>query len=392
MKIDKTNLAHWACLVLFGLNVLIARLLRAFREQSQTTPTVVLYGHRLNGNLQAIYRYWEVGGKKEIEMSFLTMDKTYHEALRSAGIQSILATRPAAIEMLARVDAVISDHGLHAMRFLLGAKGLHFIDVWHGIPFKGFDPDDFKVQRRYDETWVASELGRDLYVQRFGFDASKAVVTGYARTDPLVRRDADGLKLRDSLGIREGSAVILFAPTWAQDDNGRSIFPFGCDEARFMGALSSVAEAHGAVVLIRRHLNTGTATNYKSTSVIPLPASKYPDTEAILLASDILICDWSSIAFDFMLLNRPAIFLDVAPPFQKGFSLGPEYRYGEVAGNLETLIQALRSCLADPHAYWARHAQHHLASTSRVYGAMADGKATERCFVRLRDILGIPKH
>src|SRR5690606_40302310 len=60
---------------------------------------------------------------------------------------------------------------------------LRFFDVWHGIPFKGFDADDFRVQHRYDECWVASPLLRDLYIQRFGFEPQRVVATGYARTD-----------------------------------------------------------------------------------------------------------------------------------------------------------------------------------------------------------------
>ena len=97
---------------------------------------------------------------------------------------------------------------------------LAFFDVWHGIPFKGFDAEDFRVQRHYDETWVASPLLRDLYVDRFSFEPERVVPTGYARTDRLVRRD-------DDLAVR---------PAAAQEVRGVAARPVQGDAAVARGA------------------------------------------------------------------------------------------------------------------------------------------------------------
>jgi len=42
-----------------------------------------------------------------------------------------------------------------------------------------------------------------------------------------------------------------------------------------------------------------------------------------LLASDVLICDRSSIPFDHLLLDRPTLFRDLPAPSRNGFSLRP---------------------------------------------------------------------
>src|SRR3546814_20728071 len=103
---------------------------------------------------------------------------------------------------------------------------LLFFDVWHGIPFKGFDADDFRLQHRYDEIWVASDLHRDLYIEKFGFHKSQVVVTGYARTDCLVTDGTGNATIRRRLGLPPEGRLILFVPTWSQEATGPRIFPF----------------------------------------------------------------------------------------------------------------------------------------------------------------------
>src|SRR5690606_23511656 len=101
-----------------------------------------------------------------------------------------------------------------------------------------------------------------------------------------------------------------------------------------------------------------------------LPGSIYPDAESILLVSDLLICDWSSIAFDYLLLDRPTLFLDVPAPFRKGFSLGPEYRFGPVVGSLDELVEQVGIVMQDTEQYWHEYRAQHAAIRDQIYGDM----------------------
>lgn len=392
MKIDKTKPTHWLFLVLFGLNVLAAMLLRPIfhgRGKRAKHPQVVLYGHKLSGNLLAIYRQLQRAENSDIRTVFLTMDPVYHRQLQSAGERSCLAISPACIALLIRAQALISDHGLHAMQPLTRHSSITFFDVWHGIPFKGFDENDFRIQHRYKETWVASPRIRDLYINQFGFDAKQVVVTGYARTDPLVKPAETPDAIRQRLGLERtaGHKLILFAPTWKQDAKNRSLFPFGIQAQDFMNHLSSVCRQNGALLLFRAHLNASDPVSLPNDSVIPLPFAGYPDTEAVLQISDVLICDWSSIAFDFLLLDRPTLFLDVEPPFSKGFSLGPEYRFGPIIASLPDLLEQLQRSLAEPDGYWSEFGERHRTIREQVYGEYADGQAAQRGIDRLTQAL-----
>lgn len=379
MKIDRRNPLHWLYLALFAANVLAALALRRLRRPA-ARKRVVLYGHKLNGNLLALYRRLETD--PGFETVFLTLDPAYARELRARGVNRRLAILPHCATLLAGADAIVSDHGLHALGLLLGRSDVRFVDVWHGIPFKGFDADDFVVQRRYDEVWVASPMLRELYARRFGFDEYRVHVTGYARTDRLVRRQDDVDALRRSFGLGKGP-VVLFAPTWRQDDRGRSLYPFGLPEQAFLDHIQQICRPHGATVVVRAHLNSPRRTAARHDSVVSLPHADFPDTEGLLLLSDVLVCDWSSIAFDFLLLDRPTIFLDVPAPFGKGFALGPEHRFGPVVGDPETLGSRLEQAMARPESYRAEFGARHAAERAAVYGGFADGGSSERGVARL---------
>ncbi|MGH8030069.1 MAG: CDP-glycerol glycerophosphotransferase family protein [Arenimonas sp.] len=386
MKIDRGNPWHWLWLGMFTLNTLAALLLRWFGWR-RDPGSVVLYGHKLNGNLAALLAQARREADPAMTLSFLTMDPAYCRELRAAGELAVLAISPRCIPLLARAGALVTDHGLHCLSLLVRLGGLPAFDVWHGIPFKGFDADDFRVQHRYEETWLPSPRVERLYVERFGFDPARLVATGYARTDALVRGDEpqEALLARLDLTATQGKKRVLFAPTWKQDAAGRSVFPFGLAADEFFAGLDAVCARTGAVALFRSHLNSTDVATVDGGRIVAVPHADVPDTEGVLLASDVLVCDWSSIAFDWLLLERPTIFLDVPPPFAKGFSLGPEYRYGEIVDSFERLLERLEAYLRDPETYAAAHGARAAAVREEIYGPFADGRSALRCLERLRE-------
>ena len=394
MKVDKSNARHWLYLALFGLNSLIAVVVRPFRSTSRKntrTLQIILYGHRLSGNLLALHRHIHKYHGDDFRLTFLTMDPKYHQRLCHDDIRSCLATRPSAIRLLCAADAVISDHGLHSMVPLLWLSDVKFFDVWHGIPFKGFEESDFKSLHCYTETWVPSPLLAKLYEERFGFPRKNICVTGYARTDSLVIPEETDDQIRQRLRLQHvcGKKLVLFAPTWKQDATDRTLFPFGIEPEIFLRELSRLCQRHDAILAVRIHINARLTENVTSKDIEFLPFDKYPDTEAILQITGILICDWSSIAFDFLLLDRPTIFLDVPVPFAKGFTITPDFRYGEIASTLPHLMTALETSLTSEDIYWNHNKERHHTIKSRLYGDNAHGNSTRNCVERLR--LHLPK-
>jgi CDP-glycerol glycerophosphotransferase len=384
MKIDKSNFSHWLYLTLFGLVVLVSLCLRPFIYKKNEKKIIVLYGHKLNSNLKGIYDYWDSLNNSSTNIYFLTMDSVYFQELNSKGIKVLPTSKVFTSVILAKTTCIISDHGLHQLILLLKFTHIKFVDVWHGIPFKGFDDDDFKVQRKYDEVWVTSRLLKQLYTDKFGFIASIVHETGYARTDILINKGIDISAIKKSIGIKDiNKKIILFAPTWQQDENNRNIFPFNASEESFLTAIDNLSEKLSAICVFRTHLNTASPIKNNYQNIKYAPHSAFPNTEEILLTANILICDWSSIAFDYLLLDRPTIFLDIPAPFKKGFSLNENYRFGEVIKDLDSMLFSLEQYIIAPETYWKKHGEKAQKTKKDLYDENADGKTSKRCFERL---------
>jgi CDP-glycerol glycerophosphotransferase (TagB/SpsB family) len=386
VKIDKRDPEHWLTLVRLGLVTLAAIVLRPLRRR-RGRRMVLFYGHKLNGNLLALLRYLRETPGAGLEPMFLGIDAAHVAELQQAGEPAVLGTGLAGLRALARCAAIVTSHGLHSMQPLVRFSDIRFVDVWHGIPYKGFDAEDFRVQQRYDEVWVASPLHRALYLDRYGFRPEIVHAVGYARTDRLVTPAEDPALLRRRYGLPAQGKLVLFAPTWAQDAQGRSLYPFGHAEGEFLAALSDVATRCGATILMRAHQNSGAQPGSGYPNVVAVPAARFPDSEGLLLVSDVLVCDWSSIAFDYLVLDRPTLFLDVPAPFRKGFSLGPEYRFGPVVGSLGALLEWLRVALLQPAEFHVEHEESYVRVRLKVYGELCDGHACERSAARLAALL-----
>ncbi len=350
---------------------LLVMALRPFSRRP-ATPMVVMYGHQLSGNLKALYEEWQRSFTQSFSLHFLSLDPDYSAKLEQEGVNVLRCNRLRDMLALRKTTVMITDHGLHAMTPLVRFTDIKFIDVWHGIPFKGFVPDDFRLQHRYDEVWVSSPLLKKIYQEKFGFDPEQVFSLGYARADKLFRQDTPKHDLHDLLGIPATRRIVLYAPTWQQDDSGRELFPFGETQDSFIQRLAQICGAQNATLVIRSHLNAHiSATPVEN--VAHCSMKDYADSEELLLHADILLCDWSSIAFDYLALERPTIFLDVKPPFKNGFSLGPEYRFGEVVSDMEALEDALNYALLHTQACQAKYQAKQDEVSDAIYGEFQNG-------------------
>ena len=389
MKIDKFNLSHWFILARQGVYTVLATCGRYLCKRP-TKPLIVLYGHQLSGNLKALYEECQRDYTQDFDCHFLTLEPQYAQYLREANVNVLHCGDLTDMLQVGRCSAMITDHGLHAMLPFISLTNIIFIDVWHGIPFKGFVPDDFRLQHRYDEVWVSSPLLKALYQDKFGFAPERVKSLGYARTDKLFRREAPDQNFSRQASIPNGQRIVLYAPTWQQDDSGRDLFPFGETQQAFIGKLSKVCSDNSATLVIRSHLNASIGTKHND-NVRYCSMKDFPDSEELLQNTDLLICDWSSIAFDYLALDRPTVFLDVEPPFKNGLSLGREYRFGKVATDMEVLCDTIDQTLENPDWYRSAQKDTHRNVVSAVYGSNTDGKSAARQWSRLTELIGLPR-
>ncbi|MEU6763713.1 bifunctional glycosyltransferase family 2 protein/CDP-glycerol:glycerophosphate glycerophosphotransferase [Streptomyces sp. NPDC046853] len=239
-----------------------------------------------------------------------------------------------------------------------------YIQTWHGSALKrmGFDEPAWKLRSKARQDEQERVLGRfDRFLIRSEHDVrtlAKALRlkekvllrVGYPRNDALVQskqlEDASGVRERGplaaELGIPEDKQVLLYAPTFRRHGGRHGRFELPFDVERF-------AEEFGDryVLLVRSHyLNHVVLPPSVRGSVIDVSA--HHDVTPLYQLADAMITDYSSVMFDYALLDRPMLFFayDYEEYVHEGrgtyFDLR-ERAPGPVADTEDELFEALKA-------------------------------------------------
>ncbi len=251
-----------------------------------------------------------------------------------------------------------------------------YVQTWHGTPFKklGFDvehyisgADDKKSLRRsyatdavkYDyllspSLYYSEKMSSAFHLKELGKEGC-LLEEGYPRNDRLyTASEEDIAKIRESLGISPGEKVVLYAPTWRENaldpksgstyGNGIA-FHLGLDLKRL---LDEVGE--NTKVLVRTHYFVSDQIRFSDYGGRLLDVSRYPDINDLYLASDVLLTDYSSVLFDYSILERPIVFyMYDLESYQnvRDFYFPPSRLPGPVVTKEEELYPVLRQALAE---------------------------------------------
>ena len=201
-------------------------------------------------------------------------------------------------------------------------EGVRFLETWHGTPLKKlvFDMDDvhsaspeykmtfYKQSRIWD--WLVSDnrFSTDAFESAFLFPREKILELGYPRNDLLYGSDRDerAAKIREKLGIPKDKKVVLYAPTWRDDDYygpGQYKFELPLD----LNMMEQLKDEYFFILrthyFIADHLQLDDAKKQ-----FVADCSRYNDIGELYLISDVLITDYSSVFFDYANLGRPILF------------------------------------------------------------------------------------
>lgn len=315
------------------------------------------------------------------------------------------------LKWITKSRCVVTTHGLPIssnIAFLVKRKKTIHIELWHGAPLKAMNlmdrTDPFASKKLFSSIDIFcsySEFANVLFNACFALSIDKYRVTGAPRNDflffPKARElleKVTGMKLKDS-------RVIFYCPTFRVGHGNRregkktyeNIFDFpDFDLVRFNDFL----ERENLFFFVKCHMleEKFVLENLKKfqTTRIHVISSEILKTYDIdfykLLGSgDLLITDYSSIFFDWLLLDKPVIFTPVdLEEYRKirGFLLEP-YEFwtpGPKCFDQESLEREILKCLSDPGYY--RKEREILRDIFHKY---KDGKSSERVLELIREIL-----
>jgi len=264
----------------------------------------------MSGNFEFVYRELKKE-KKDYQFRFLlkastSAPKTYGELTRLA-------------YDLATTKFIVVDDFYPIVYPLKIRTGAEFIQLWHAVgAFKTFgysrvgrpggpDPHS-KNHRNYTKAIVSSKNVAKHYAEGFGIKEEKVIATGIPRTDVFFDQEYQRNVIEELYSkypfLRE-KKVIIFAPTFRGDGQQSAFYP-----QEYLDLKKLYDSLHDEYVfLFKMH------PFVKEYWQIPTEFndffydfSDYREINDLLFISDLLITDYSSVCFEYALLNKPMIF------------------------------------------------------------------------------------
>ena len=237
--------------------------------------------------------------------------------------------------------------------------GQELVQLWHGSgAFKKFGfsrvrtGDKIKSvhtgYRKYTKAIVTAEPIRECFAEAFDIDIEKVQAVGSPRTDMFFDEKTiheTKEKVYEIYPNLKDKKVVLIAPTY----RGRKVEDanYNFDKLNLEKIVSELGEDYQVVVkwhpALYNNIKKGIC-KYNNDRVID--ASSYSDINDLLLVTDILVTDYSSVIFDWYLLNKPVVYFTYdLEEYEAGRGLYydfDEYIYGQVATNYIELVEAIK--------------------------------------------------
>ncbi len=227
-----------------------------------------------------------------------------------------------------------------------------YMNTWHGIPIKtlGMDAhsmlkDSFNTQRNFRQATHIVMAGT--------YATEKTVVPYGASTDvlPKVRNlgspridltlSANRAKIRASLGVLGDENIALFAPTWR--GNVRNV---STDMQCQLDAIKVIQENLGSEFRLFVSLHNFVRHKMK---ILPGDCVHVPDhveTNELLSVVDIMITDYSSIAVDYLVVDKPLVLFvpdKIKYQMERGLYINLEELPVMIADDFEGLSIAVKT-------------------------------------------------
>lgn len=306
-------------------NVSYARYYKKCRVQSHTVLYESFYGRGMLCNPLALFNALLNDPKyKHFKHIWVLDDLSQHRELiqkykKYKNVRFVQYETQAYLKALCTAKYLVNNSTF--LSYFVKKPEQVYINTWHGIPLKhmGYDQPHDRVNvantvRNFLQTDYlisANSLMDDMYLKAYKLDGlfeGKVLQSGYPRLDTTLHCNREEVlqELR-SHGVRvdDSKKIVLYAPTW----KGRDFYNPDCDIDDYIALKKKIEQKVGSEyqVLIKVH-----QIIYKYIKdeidqydyIVPATV----DANRVLSVADVLISDYSSIFFDFLVTGRPVLF------------------------------------------------------------------------------------
>lgn len=275
------------------------------------TTFIMTHDKSINGNIMCMARKIKEEQPDHI-CKFITKLQLKHKNILKK-IFEILKFLILTPYYLATSKTIFLDNIFLPMSYMKFNSSVKVIQLWHGCnTLKKFGQlsntgvlkkIEKKANSQYTHVIVSSKKMIKLHKEAFGVNENVIYPLGLPRMDILFNKkkiEQEKNKFYKEYENLKNKKIILYAPTFR--DNNISEFDSNMD-------LRDIVERLPSEYIIVNKFHPFVAQKYgKIDSERVIDMSNYEDLTRLLLVADILISDYSSIIFDYSILNKPIIY------------------------------------------------------------------------------------
>ena len=283
-------------------------------------------GVGVNFSDNAKYLFLYCSSEKDINCYWITKNKDLVESLRNDGLNAYYKYSAKGLWLSLSSKVYVYDSRTGSINHWASAGAIK-VNLWHGSPLKTIDRDITVKHNAFyigNHTWgikrylvrmimpewfvvadlmiATSEKVKGYFNSAFG--SKKIEVTGYPRNDIISNPSLYARYLVFEQNIIDSISTektILYAPTFR--DTNR----FNREAPIEWGRLNDLLRKNDATFLIKLHrhdYSMAIKEEYSNIRVLDNESDMYP----LFSKVDLLITDYSSIFFDFLLTDKPVLF------------------------------------------------------------------------------------
>ncbi len=177
----------------------------------------------------------------------------------------------------------------------------------------------------FDYIFIEGKKESEILTRAWKVNKNQLITSGLPRNDELVNFDPERIaKIKNKLNIPKEKKGLLYAPTFREYERDKAHVTYLSPPFDYM--LWKKMLGKDFVLLITAHYEVERLMNLPVMEGFIINAFKYPFINDLILISDILISDYSSIIFDYSITCKPIIsYAYDYEMYKKERGLYPEY-------------------------------------------------------------------
>ena len=316
---------------LFAQNVLFSPLYLLSFAFCRTDKVAFGSGqHDFNGNAKYLFLHLR-DRAPEIRAAWIAPTREVRDKVRALGLAAFWKHEPAGLWWALTAKLYVFNNRPNDVHFFASGRA-RTLNLWHGVGLKGlgFNSTTEKSRRDFNPrslyrrivrpwlysrpTWFGSTapLMTEHFATAFRIPKERCLEVGYTRSDHFfldraalwrhLERTEPPEVVDFARSLERYDKVVLYMPTY-RDSREDFLAASGLDFAR----LDEAMRAQNALFIFKLHpwtkIELPDAARYPNLRFAPKSSDVYP----YLPFAHLLVTDYSSVYFDFLLLDRPVV-------------------------------------------------------------------------------------